>query len=284
MTTSHPILRQPAAAAGAVRSPGSVLRRPLGLVRTELLLLRRNRMALTMAVLMPVAMMSGLHSMLHAQRAQLPGVDLNSALVLNLTAVSLLFAFYPNLTSAYVARRNELVLKRLRTGELTDTGILGGTALPPLLLVLLQVTLISALGAVLLGVSAPVNPVLVPLGLLLAGVQLAALAALTSAATRTVETAGLTTLPVVLVAIVASGVVVPYRVMPGWLADLGRALPTTPALQLLRIGWLGGDGAGAASSFAGSWAVALPYLAGALAWTAATAWAAHRYFRWEPRR
>lgn len=260
------------------------LRRPAGLVRTELLLLGRNRTALAMAVLMPIAMVSGLHSLLRAERAQLPGVDLHAALVVNLTAVALLFGVYTNLTAAYVARRGELVLKRLRTGELTDGEILAGTALPSALLALLQTALITAATAVLLGLAAPVNAVLVLLGLLLAMALLAALAALSSSHTRTVEAAGLTTLPVVLVTLVGSGLVVPYSVMPAQLADLCRLLPASSALQLLRIGWLGGDGSGAPTGFAGSWLLALPYLGGAAAWLAVAAWAARRRFCWEPRR
>ncbi|MCX4747591.1 ABC transporter permease [Kitasatospora sp. NBC_01287] len=282
MTLTQPMPRQPMPSQ-PLEPQRRPLSRPVGLVRTELLLLRRNRTALSMAVLMPIALVSALHSLLAAQRGQLPGVDLHSALVVNLSAVALLFGLYTNLTAAYVTRRGELVLKRLRTGELTDGEILGGTALPSALLALLQVALITAAAAVLLGLAAPVNAVLVLLGLLLAAGLLAALAALTSGWTRTVEAAGLTTLPVVLVTLAGSGLIVPFSVLPAPLADAGRLLPASSALELLRIGWLGGDGSGAPTGFAGSWLTALPYLGGAVAWLALAAWAALRGFRWEPR-
>ncbi|GAB2688698.1 ABC transporter permease [Kitasatospora kifunensis] len=259
-------------------------RRLLALARTELLLLRRNRTALLTAVIMPIAMVSGLHSILKAQREHLAGVSMTAALLLNLTVVSLTFGVYYNLTAAYVARRGELVLKRLRTGELTDAEILGGTAVPSVLLALLQIVLMAVGIAVLLGLPAPVNPVLVLLGLLLAIGVLVPLAALTSAVTRTVETSGFTTLPVVLITMAGSGLLVPFSVFPGWLADLGRRLPATPALELLRIGWLGGDGSAPATSLAGTWQPALPYLVSALIWIAIACWAAHRRFLWEPRR
>ncbi|WP_327067934.1 ABC transporter permease [Kitasatospora sp. NBC_01250] len=256
----------------------------LALARTELLLLRRNRTALLTAVFMPIALVGALHSILTAQRGHLAGVSMSAALLLNLTVVSLVFGVYYNLTAAYVARRGELVLKRLRTGELTDAEILGGTAVPSVLLSGLQIVLMAVGIAALAGLPAPVNPVLVLLGLLLALGVLVPLAALTSAVTRTVETSGFTTLPVVLITMAGSGLLVPFSVFPGWLADLGRRLPATPALELLRIGWLGGDGSAPATSLAGTWQPALPYLLSALVWIAIGCWAAHRWFRWEPRR
>ncbi|TQF04354.1 ABC transporter permease [Kitasatospora acidiphila] len=255
----------------------SAARRVLALARTEALLLTRNRIALYMAVAMPVCLISGLHQMLKAQRNRLPGGDLHGALVLSLFLTVLVFVVYYNLTAAYVARRNDLVLKRLRTGELTDPEILGGTALPAVLLALLQMVAITVCAAALFGLPAPHNPVLVLLGLLLAVAVLVPLAALSSAFTKTVETSGITTLPVMMLTIFGSGLLVPLAVMPGQVALVARLLPVTPALALLRTGWLGGDGG---QHPVGWWL----YLAGALAWAALAGWAARRWFRWEPRR
>lgn len=251
--------------------------------RTEALLLLRNRTALFMAVAMPLLMVGGLRGLLKAQAAHLPGVDLNAALVLNLTVVVLLFVVYYNLTAAYVARRGELVLKRLRTGELRDGEILGGTALPSVALALLQIALVAGATAVLLKLPAPANPLLALAGLALAIALLVPLAALSSAFTKTVETAGITTLPVLLVTLAGSGLMVPLSAMPQQLATACRLLPTSAAFEVLRIGWLGTDGSGPPTGFAGTWLPALPYLAGGLCWAAAAAWATRRWFRWEPR-
>jgi ABC-2 type transport system permease protein len=229
-----------------------------------------------MAVAMPVCLIGGLHQMLKAQRNRLGG-DLHSALVLSLFLTVLVFVVYNNLTAAYVARRNDLVLKRLRTGELTDLEILGGTALPAVLLALLQMAAITIGVAAVFGLPAPHDPVLVLVGLLLAMAVLVPLAALSSAFSKTVETAGITTLPVVLLTTVSSGLLVPFAAMPGQVALVARLLPVTPALALLRTGWLGGDGG---HHPVGWWL----YLAGALAWAALALWAARRWFRWEPRR
>ncbi|MCC9311990.1 ABC transporter permease [Kitasatospora sp. RB6PN24] len=263
-------------AVGTPTAP-SAARRMLALARTETLLLRRNRIAVYMAVAMPVCLIGGLHQMLKAQRDRLPGGDLHAALVLGFYLTVLLFVVYYNLTAAYVARRNDLVLKRLRTGELTDPEILGGTALPAVLLALLQMAAITVAVAALFGLPAPRDPVLVLLGLLLAPAVLVPLAALSSAFTKTVETSGITTLPVTMLTLFGSGLLVPFAVMPGPMALVARLLPVTPALALLRTGWLGGDGG---HHPVGWWL----YLVGALAWAALAGWAARRWFRWEPRR
>jgi ABC-2 type transport system permease protein len=247
----------------------------LALAGTETLLLTRNRTALGMALLMPFALLTALRQGIKAQHQH--GTEVHSAVLLSLYLTVLVFVVYANVTTAYVARRNELVLKRLRTGELSDLEILGGTALPAVLLALLQLAAATAGCSLLFGLPAPAHPVLVLLGVLLALAVLVPLAALSSAFTRTVETAGVTTLPIMLLTLGGSGLLVPFAVMPGPMAQLARALPASSALVLLRIGWLGSDG--------GHHPVGWPlYLAGALAWAAVAVRAAKRRFHWEPRR
>lgn len=196
----------------------------------------------------------------------------------------LAFVVYYNLTAAYVARRGELVLKRLRTGEARDIEILLGTAVPSLALGLLMAALLGIGGSVGLHLSVPVNPLLVLAGLALVLATMIALAALSSSFTKTVESAGITTLPVMLVIQLGSGLFVPLEVMPARLADVCRLLPTTPAFQLIRVGWFGTDGSAAATGFAGSWGTAAPHLVTGVVWLGLAIWGAVRHFRWEPRR
>ncbi|GAA0661479.1 ABC transporter permease [Kitasatospora atroaurantiaca] len=261
-----------------------MLTRVLALGRAEAILLLRNRTALFTALAVPLLMVGGLRSILEQQAEQTPGLDLDAALVNGVLGIVLLFVVYYNLTAAYVARRGELVLKRLRTGEAGDLEILAGTAVPSVALALLQFVVLGVAGAVLLDLPVPVNPLLMVAGLALIITLLIALAALSSAFTRTVESAGITTLPVLLISQFGSGLLFPLTVMPDQLATVCRALPATPALQLLQLGWFGTNGSGPATDFAGSWAEAAPHLALAILWTAASGWAARRWFCWEPRR
>lgn len=166
------------------------------------------------------------------------------------------------------------MLKRLRTGELRDPEILGGAALPIVVTGLVQSLVLVAYCTVLLGVPAPKAPHLAVLGLLLGLVMCAALAAVTAAVTRTVESAQVTTMPVVLVSMTGSGVTVPLELLPDRLASVCELLPLSPVITLIRGGWTG-----SLSAYE-----ALGALATALAWTLLAVFAVRRWFRWEPRR
>ncbi|MFB7677548.1 ABC transporter permease [Kitasatospora purpeofusca] len=262
----------------------TVVRRLLALGRAEGVLLLRNRTALFTAVLLPVLLIGGLKSVLDQQAESSPGLDVDSLLVNGAVGMVLAFVVYYNLTAAYVARRGELVLKRLRTGEARDIEILVGTAVPSVGLALLMCGVIGVVGASALHLTAPVNPLLLVVGLALAVATLMALAAVSSAFTRTVESAGITTMPVLLLTQFGSGLFVPLEVMPERLADICRLLPSTPAFQLVRVGWFGTDGSAAPTGFAGTWATAAPHLVTGGVWLALAVWGAVRYFRWEPRR
>ncbi|OKI11782.1 ABC transporter permease [Streptomyces sp. CB03911] len=279
-TASTPAPTRPAPTAPTTTAAGRIL----ALGRAEATLLLRNRSALFIAVALPLLMIGALRGVLDQQAEKLAGLDLDAALVNGVVGFVLMFVVYYNLTSAYVARRNELVLKRLRTGEAGDLEILAGTAVPAVVLGLLMCVLVAVGGAVMLHLPGPANPVLIVAGLALALVLLIALAALSSTFTKTVESAGITTLPLMLVTQFGSGLLVPLEAMSDRVADLCRLLPATPAFELIRLGWFGTDGSGPATGFAGTWAEAAPHLAVGTLWTAVAVWATLRVFRWEPRR
>jgi hypothetical protein len=100
-------------------------RRVAALARAEGVLLRRSRIALLTALALPIAMVYTLKAsgVLGAGGSRGAG----AALLTELTVFALLLPVYYNLVTA-MARREELVLKRLRTGEATDANILAGTA------------------------------------------------------------------------------------------------------------------------------------------------------------
>ncbi|MEU9045111.1 MULTISPECIES: ABC transporter permease [unclassified Kitasatospora] len=276
MTTAAPATRTGA--------PSTTAGRLLALGRAEATLLLRNRTALFTAVVLPVVLISSLRGILKKQAEDNPGLDIDSMLVYGSVGMVLAFVVYYNLTAAYVGRRGELVLKRLRTGEARDLEILLGTAVPSLALGLLMAALIGVGGSLGLHLAVPVNPLLMLVGLVLTLATMIALAALSSAFTKTVESAGITTMPVMLVMQFGSGLFVPLEVMPSQLADVCRLLPTTPAFQLIRVGWFGTDGSAAPTDFFGSWGAAAPHLVTGTVWLGLAVWGAVRYFRWEPRR
>ncbi|MER6499152.1 ABC transporter permease [Streptomyces sp. NPDC001455] len=266
-----PTARERAPAAGRRTTAAGRLR---ALGHAELVLLARNRTAVFVALLVPLAMVLAMKTTL--ERIDLGGTGL-TVTGLALTGgigMVLMQVVYMNLVSAYVARREDLVLKRLRTGEVTDWEILTGTALPSVALALAQTVLVVLAGAAVFDVGAPERPDLFLAGLLSGSVLLAALAAVTSVATRTVQTSQITTLPLFLVSMIGSGLFVPLEVLPDRVASVCELLPMTGVMTLVRAGWLGGsDGADLLT-------------AGlvALAWTVFAVFAVRRWFRWEPRR
>lgn len=186
----------------------------------------------------------------------------------------LLFAVYSALVGVYAARREELVLKRLRTGELRDGEILAGAAVPSVSIGLAQSLVLVAACTAFLDVGAPQAPYYAVLGLLLGLVMWPALAAVTASFSRSVESAQVAAMPLLLLSMLGSGTVVPLQVMPDRLASVCELLPLTPVITLVRGGWTGDLSAHGA----------LGAVATAVAWTVLAVFAVRRWFRWEPRR
>lgn len=234
--------------------------RAVAVGQAELKLFWRNRTALFNSLLLPLLLAPVLYS-----------VDADGVpLVVGLIGFALLMAVYYNLVTTFVARREELVLKRLRVGELTDPEILAGAALPSVVVALGQMVLYTVVVGVITGVSLPTRPWFLLLGVLGGVAVFVLLAAASSAFTRTVEMAQVTSLPVLMACMLGSGLIFPLSVLPEVLASVLEYLPLTPVLELLRAGWADGP-------------VLKPLIVLAV-WIVLGTYAVQRWFRWDPRR
>jgi ABC-2 type transport system permease protein len=199
-------------------------------------------------------------------------------LLTTLTAIALIFVVYYNLTTTLVARREELVLKRLLTGEVSRAEAVVACAVPAVAIVLAQLVL----GAVAVALWISVPPVANPLWILLAvvggTVVFVLLAVVSSGVTRTVESAQLTTLPVIMVAMALSGFTVPLDLLPDVVRTVASWTPMYPVVALLDAGLGGRPADDLTLSGLGQ-----PLLCLVL-WTVNGVWAARRWMRWEPRR
>ncbi|WP_446040224.1 ABC transporter permease [Streptomyces sp. SID1121] len=277
MKTAETVTAETAGTAGTGGGTGRLTTaagRLTALGRAELTLLVRNRTALFTALFVPIAMMGSIKVSLEGTDLGGAGVTVAEAALTGGVGTVLLMVVYANLVSAYTSRREELVLKRLRTGETADREILAGTALPAAALALAQCVVLVAAGIAFLDVGGVRRPDLLAAGLLAAIVLLTALAAATSVLTRTVESAQITTMPMFLVSLLGSGLFVPLDTLPDRVASVCELLPMTGVMTLVRAGWIGGvDG---------------PDLLGAgisaVVWTVLAVYAVRRWFRWEPRR
>ena len=256
----------------------SRLRRVGALARAETLLLLRNRTAVVNSVLSPLLLVALVPPFSSGD------APLGQALLVAAAGFTLVFLTYYNLVVTYVARREALVLQRMRTGELSDGEVLAATAVPTLLVTVVQLVLVAA-GVVVLGEwRAPVDPVLSVLAVLLGAVLMVVLATVSSVYTRTPESAQITTLPVVVGATALSGLFFPLSVLPEALAAVARLLPVTPVVELVQLGLTGRTWDGETVAGAELWWAALAPLAIAAAWVVLAGMASRRWFRWAPKR
>lgn len=269
MTTTAHLPREETAA--PARSTAASRLAALG--RAELALLTRSRAALITAFLVPAVTAFSMRGMVKSLDLGGTGLSIATVLLPGSLGLALFFSVYSNLVGVYVTRRESLVLKRLRTGEVRDWEIFAGGALPALMLALVQSVLLIIGLTVVLDAPAPAAPHLLVVGLLIGVALLVAAGALTAAVTRTAESAQLTFLPFWLLSMVGSGMFVPREVLPGVMADISAWLPFSPVMDLLRGAWTGDLGV---------MEQARPVLA-ALAWTGVAALGVRQWFRWSPR-
>lgn len=256
-------------------SPTSpALRRTTGLTKANGRLMLRNRLNLAYGFVLPLLPLAFL---LVGDRGDVGSAGMALVSVIVMAA---LFPVYYNVLSMTVTRRDELVLKRIRTGETRDLELLTSLALPGV-----AVAMIVGLGAIpialALGAPVPVNPVLFVLTVLVSALVFAVLAFWTAAWTKNAEAAQITSMPVILLAVVG-------QVAISFPEEVRRWIDLTPGAaitDLVRSSWLGLDGPSTdpSLSFGETWAAAGQPLLVLAAWAALAAWLAARSMRWEPR-
>ncbi|OZD00961.1 ABC transporter permease [Rhodococcus sp. 06-235-1A] len=250
------------------------------LSRAEFTLLGRNRVLLFNATVIPLVLPIAL--LIIGIRSDDGLTDTVVGGALEIFALFLLvFMVYYNMLSVYATRRDELVLKRLRTGESSDVQILLGPAIPSLILTVALGLIVGAV-VVAFGGPVPTNVLLVAVALLGGAALFAALALITSAFTRNAEAAQITSLPVILIAMIGSSLL--RGVLPDSFSRVVEPTPMAAVSDLLNLGWFGTTTPGDASiGFASTFAEAGMPLVVMLAWIVGSLLIARTHFRWEPR-
>ncbi|ANC32436.1 ABC transporter permease [Isoptericola dokdonensis] len=268
--------------APAARATAPRLRRLMSLTRAETLLLLRNRTALMYALALPVAFVLLFSVVGGIGREDAVGQEVSAGVLVTLLTISLIFVVYYNITTAYVARREDRVLQRLLTGSASRLDVLLAPAVPPAVIVLAQVVLGYVAVTLLLDPPGLVNPVLVLLAAVGGTAVMVALAAATAGMSRTVESVQLTTLPVIVLVLPFAGM---FPLPQGSVIDtVARFTPLRGVTDLLWLGLTGRDADGATLTFAETFVAAAQPLGVVILWTALAAWAARRWMRWAPRR
>jgi ABC-2 type transport system permease protein len=248
------------------------------LTRWNAVLLTRNRLAFVYAVVLPLL---PLLLLLTGERG---AETVGASSIVTLFLVVGLFPVYYNVLSQFVSRRDELVLKRMRTGEARDTELLVSIALPGALSAI-AIAAIAVPISQLFDQRLPVNPVIYGGGAVLVVIMFSAFAYWTAAWTRSAEAAQLTSMPIILLASFG-----PLGAQLAGDSETVRQLieltPGAAMSEIVRVGWFGLDGVDAKTttlSFAETWSHAAQPLLVIVAWTIVAFWLAARSMRWEPR-
>ncbi|MDI9915945.1 ABC transporter permease [Rhodococcus sp. IEGM 1379] len=252
------------------------------LSRAEFKLLGRNRLLLFNAIVLPLIFPIGM--LILSRDDGLPDTAVSSGLE-TFALFLLVFVVFYNLLSVYSTRRDELVLKRLRTGECSDAEILAGPAVPSWVLTGL-LTVIVGIAVVVLGGRAPVNPILLLVAFIGGAAVFTALALITSAVTRNAEAAQITCMPILILA--TAGMSSIRNVLPDNIARVLDFTPMAAVLDLVNLGWVGRTSSeltetGAAASFVDTFGSAGQPLLVMVAWIVGSVLIANVHFRWEPR-
>lgn len=262
------------ATSATTKPPGSSAasrRRVAGLARANVLLMTRNRLTLVYGLVLPLL---PLLLLLAAPRGdtEVGGTAVTTALLM-----ALLFPVYYNVLSLVVSRRDELVLKRLRTGETRDGELVVALSLPGVVIAVV-VSVLTLVAGMAGGLPLPANLPLYAVGVLVSAIMFVAFAFWTAAWTRTAEAAQMTSLPVITLAVIGTL----STALPTRFAELVERTPGGALDQLVRISWFGEAGSRDVG-FVDGWGAAVPPLTVLLAWTAVAVWLAARSLRWEPR-
>lgn len=250
------------------------------LSRSEFTLLVRNRVLMFNAFVLPLVFPVVVLVIGWRSDSGLTDVVVSSALEIFALFLLVFLVFY-NLLSAYTTRRDELVLKRLRTGEATDNQILVGPAVPSFVLTVILTVILTAV-VVALGGGLPVNPLLLLVALGGGAAMFAALALITSTFTRNAEAAQITSFPVILVAMAGSSLL--RGALPDSVGSVVDLTPMAAVSDLINLGWIGRiDPDGTALAFADTFSPALKPVLVVAAWTVGSIVVAKTHFRWEPR-
>lgn len=229
------------------------------IARNEWRLITRNKTVLLSATLMPLAVAA----VIAVQGVDQPnaGVGMMAMIVGLFTVLSI----YLTVTITAVSRRQDLYLKRLRSGECSDVAIFGGLVVPPAALCLAQLVVVFAI-LFAMGLELPSQPWWMVLAIVGAIAMNLAAAVGTAAITPNPTAAQMSTVPFFFLVI---GTLIASPFVDNRFMDL------TPGGALVTLARLTYE-----MPTPGS---ALTATAGLVLWTALGVEIAKRYFRWEPR-
>ena len=263
---------------------GPRFRRYRSLAVAEVRQYLRNKTLLFMAVIFPIGVAFLVQFMGRSDQGGSSLIRTATSMEVFLLITFMFVQFYSVLSMAST-RRDERVLKRLRTGEARDFEILTALATPGAIMTATLTLLMTAILIAYTG-DVPRSGVLLFL-IVIFGIAIStALALLTSAITANAEAAHMTSLPVMVLAMLSQS---PLRsALPEQIQDPLSRTPFALIGDLTFIEWTGQpfdqNADTSASGLASTIDQATHPLGLLLVWGAVLAWAAVHYMKWETNR
>ncbi|WP_018296964.1 ABC transporter permease [Corynebacterium lubricantis] len=256
--------------------------RTSSLARAETKQFFRNPTLLFTSLVFPAGFAGTMYGLYAAIAADFPA-NFPAAVSMEIfVLLALAFVQFYSVLSMVATRRDERVLKRLRTGEATDANIILAICTPGAIVTLLSFLAFATVIGILSG-SAPVNFLLLTVAMLGGLVIASSLALVTAAYTRNAEAAQISSLPVMGLAMLSQQSI--RSMFPENIADIIALTPFAAISDLTYLGWSGLDRAGEVhAGFVDTLSEAWPAILAVIAWSVATAYWAKTTMRWDSHR
>ncbi|MGO1416974.1 ABC transporter permease [Candidatus Corynebacterium faecigallinarum] len=266
---------------------GSTVKRFMALARAETLQFVRNKTLLINAAVVPIAFALVMY-FVQSGNDEASKVDAAATAMEYFLLFALMSVQYYTVLSMVTTRRDEGVLKRLRTGESRHVEILSASSFPGAVLTIVFTVVIAVL-LMVLGAPGPVNVVPIIVAVLLGLAVVSGLALVTSGFTKNAEAAQITSLPVMVLLFASMGLF--RQLYPEAVTEIVDRTPFALIFDLAQYGWAGNtmmdrisaDGAAPLSSgevLAETWQMMLILVV----WAVVCLWAGAKYVRWDVRR
>ena len=268
------------------RPKGSSVKRFIALARAETLQFVRNKTLLINASVLPIAFAMGMY-FIQSGNDDTSKVDAAATAMEYFLLFALMFVQFYTVLSMVTTRRDEGVLKRLRTGESRDIEILGASSFPGAVLTIVSTAVIAVL-LMVLGAPGPVNVIPIIAAVVLGLAVVSGLALVTSGFTKNAEAAQITSMPVMLLLFASMGLF--RQLYSDAVSEVIDRTPFALIFDLAQYGWAGNtmvdriaaDGAAPLESGAvlgETWQMMLILAV----WAAVCLWVGAKYVRWDVR-
>ena len=266
------------------RPATSWLRQTLRLTRTELTLFLRYKTAWMYVVLPLIMFMPALAGPSVELFEGFTTTELGLAGAIGGIGVILGIGHASNV---FTARRESLVLKRLRVSGVPQSAIFGAMMVF-VFVVALAVTALVAAALFAVGQLLPADPLMLVFSVFLGVVAMSLIGLLITPLVRNAEAAQMAAMVPLLILLYLSGIVLPLEAMGDGVRQVAQLLPVFPTVEMAQAAYSGHDVFGGvegaeAMGFVGLWLSALPSIGLMLGWIAVLSLLVRRYFRWDPR-